>query len=63
MLRVVPSGGLGWIWIRMSLYEEFQLPKLRLHAVGRVWWDLDVPSCGRVSPLPQKLRFDALGRV
>ena len=42
----MPWGGLVWIWIRMSLYEDFQLPKLRLDAVGRVWWDLDVPSCG-----------------
>ena len=42
----MPWGGFVWIWIRMSLYEDFQLPKLRLDAVGRVWWDLDVPSCG-----------------
>ena len=62
----MPWGGLGRIWIRMSLYEDFQLPKLRLDAVGRVWWDLDFRSCGLTIPIATDydwMRWGGFGRI
>ena len=35
----MPWGGFGWIRICIHVHESAQLQKLRMDAVGRVWWD------------------------
>ena len=40
----MPWGGFDERWMCPHVEWWFQLQKLRLHAVGRVWWGLDVAS-------------------
>ena len=53
-LRLDAVGGFGKNRICIHVDESAPLQKLRLDAVGRVWWELDVASSVIIIPLAQK---------
>ena len=42
----MPGVVLGFLWMSPHVDDSFIMQTLRLDAVGRVGWDLDMTSCG-----------------